>query len=67
MFSVRYEMDFYILSRRNSVFKFSSERMLRKDYNRKGSVAKKHSGREPQRAWRQDELFGVKPPVVKLL
>jgi hypothetical protein len=23
------------------------------------------SGREPQRVWRQDELIGGKPPVVK--
>jgi hypothetical protein len=26
---------------------------------------KKISGREPQGAWRQDELIGDKPPVVK--
>jgi hypothetical protein len=45
---------------------FSSERMLHKDYDRKGSVAKKkNSGRESQRAWRQDELIGGGPPVVK--
>jgi hypothetical protein len=25
----------------------------------------KKSGREPQRAWRQDKLIGGKPPVVK--
>jgi hypothetical protein len=40
--------------------------MLHKDYDRKSSVAKKeHSGREPQEAWRQDELIGGEPPVVK--
>jgi hypothetical protein len=41
--------------------------MLHKDYDRKGSVAKKKkiSGREPQGAWRQDELIGSKPPVIK--
>jgi hypothetical protein len=42
--------------------------MLHKDYNRKGSVAKKISGHEPQGAWRQYELFVLivgKPPVVK--
>jgi hypothetical protein len=45
---------------------FSSERMLQRDYDRKGSVGKKKiSGRESQGAWRQDELIGGKPPVVK--
>jgi hypothetical protein len=39
--------------------------MLHKDYDRTGSVAKKKSGHEPQEAWRQDELIGGKPPVVK--
>jgi hypothetical protein len=40
---------------------FLSERTLRKDYNRKYSVAgKKISGRDPQGAWRQDELIGSK-------
>jgi hypothetical protein len=41
--------------------------MLHKDYDRKGSVAKKKktSGHEPQKAWRQDKPIGGKPPVVK--
>jgi hypothetical protein len=39
--------------------------MLRKEYYRKGSVEKKISGCESQGAWRQDELMGGKPPVVK--
>jgi hypothetical protein len=39
--------------------------MLHKDYDRKGSVEKRISGHEPQGAWRQDELIGGKPPVVK--
>jgi hypothetical protein len=26
---------------------------------------KKNSGRDPQGAWREDELIGGKPPVVK--
>jgi hypothetical protein len=44
----------------------SSEKMLRKDYDCKSSVAKKNiSGRKPQRASRQDELIGGKPPVLK--
>jgi hypothetical protein len=30
-----------------------------------GSVEKEISGRDPQGAWRQDELIGCKPPVVK--
>jgi hypothetical protein len=39
--------------------------MLRKDYDRKGSVEKEISAPEPQGAWRQDELIGCTPPVVK--
>jgi hypothetical protein len=40
--------------------------MLHKDYYLKGSIEKKKiSGRESQGAWRQDELIGGKPPVVK--
>jgi hypothetical protein len=38
--------------------------MLRKDYDRKGSLEKKITGRESKRACRQDELIGGKPPVV---
>jgi hypothetical protein len=45
---------------------FSSERMLHKDYYHKSSV-EKICGRGSQGAWRQDELIGGKPPVVKLL
>jgi hypothetical protein len=47
---------------------FSSEGTLHKDYDRKGSVAKKKkdSGYAPQEDWRQDELTGGKPPVVKI-
>jgi hypothetical protein len=45
---------------------FSSERMLHKDYYRRSSAKKKKkSGRGSQGAWRQDELIGGKPPVVK--
>jgi hypothetical protein len=33
--------------------------MLHKDYDSKGSVAKR-TGREPQEAWRQNELIGCK-------
>jgi hypothetical protein len=40
--------------------------MLHKDYDHKGSLGKqKISCREQQGAWRQDELVGGKPPVVK--
>jgi hypothetical protein len=39
--------------------------MLHMDYTRKCSVEKKISGREPQGAYRQDELIGGKPPVAK--
>jgi hypothetical protein len=41
-----------------------SERMLHKDYDRKCAV-EKIVGRDSQRAWREDELIGSKPPVVK--
>jgi hypothetical protein len=34
------------------------------DYERKGSEEKIY-GHESQGAWRQDELIGGKPPVVK--
>jgi hypothetical protein len=46
---------------------FSSERMLRKDYGRNSSDAKekKLCGRESLGTWRQDELIGGKPSVVK--
>jgi hypothetical protein len=44
----------------------SSERMLHKEYDRKGSVARyKISGRDLQGIWRQNKLIGGKPPVVK--
>jgi hypothetical protein len=40
--------------------------MLHKDYDSKGSVAKKTKSLVmSQGAWRQDELIGGKPPVVK--
>jgi hypothetical protein len=32
---------------------------------KKKQKKKQDSGREPQEAWRQDELIGGKPPVVK--
>jgi hypothetical protein len=41
--------------------------MLRKESDRKDSVAKKISSRVPQGAWRQGELIGGKPQVVKYL
>jgi hypothetical protein len=46
----------------------SDERMLHKDYDRKGSIAKrrnKRKGLKPQEAWYQDELIAGKLPVVK--
>jgi hypothetical protein len=43
---------------------FSSERILCKNYDRKGSV-EKSIGRWSQGVWLQDELIGGKPPVVK--
>jgi hypothetical protein len=39
--------------------------MLHKNYDRKGLVAKKTAVRGSQGAWRQDELIGDKPQVVK--
>jgi hypothetical protein len=38
--------------------------MFYKDFERKRLIKKKY-GRDPQGAWRQDELSGGKPPVVK--
>jgi hypothetical protein len=43
----------------------SLERMLLKDYDRKGSFENKNYGPESQGAWRQGELIGGKPLVVK--
>jgi hypothetical protein len=34
-------------------------------YDRNGSVEKNMSGREPEGTWRQYELIGGKPPVIK--
>jgi hypothetical protein len=40
--------------------------MLHKDYDCKGSVAKKkNTGRKPQEALREDEMIGGKPLIVK--
>jgi hypothetical protein len=44
---------------------FSSEKMLHKDLDRKGSVEKKNPGRGSQGTWRQDVMIGDKPPVVR--
>jgi hypothetical protein len=44
---------------------FSSARRLHEDYDRTGSVEKKISDCESQGDWRQDELIGGKPLVVK--
>jgi hypothetical protein len=38
---------------------------IERDYYRKSSVEKNISGCGSQGAWRQDELIGGKPPVVK--
>jgi hypothetical protein len=43
----------------------SSERMLHKDYDRKGSVDKKSLIVKSQGAWHQDELIGGKLTVLK--
>jgi hypothetical protein len=43
----------------------SLEGMLRKDYDRKGSLKKSKSVRDPQGACRRNELIGGEPPVVK--
>jgi hypothetical protein len=41
--------------------------MLHKDYDRKVQLQKKIFDRDPQGVWRQDELVGNKPPVIKKL
>jgi hypothetical protein len=44
----------------------SSENLLHKDHDSKGSVKKNEiAGSESQGAWSQGELIGGKPPVVK--
>jgi hypothetical protein len=64
---LRYMCDTYTWQRRSLFITdkpiLSSERVLHKDYDHKGS-AEKNSGRDPQGTWRQDELFRGKPPVV---
>jgi hypothetical protein len=61
--------DTYTCQRRSLFIRdnpvFLSEKKLHKDFDRKGSVEKKISGRDTQGAWCQDELIGGKPPVVK--
>jgi hypothetical protein len=39
--------------------------MLYVVYDRSGSVEKKTAGRDPRGTWRQDEMIGGKPPVMK--
>jgi hypothetical protein len=39
--------------------------MLHEDYDRKGSVEKIISGRDPKGAWRQDELTHVTEPIPR--
>jgi hypothetical protein len=51
------------LARTRSNCKRQTHWMLHEGYDRKGSV--KESVCESQGAWRQDELIGGKPPVVK--
>jgi hypothetical protein len=66
MFSIRSVQRGYKEQSSGLIFQnFSSERMLHKDYYCRSSVEKKISGRGSQGAWRQDELIGGKPPVVR--
>jgi hypothetical protein len=39
--------------------------MLHEDYERRCSVERKSTGRESQGVYRQEELIGCKPTVVK--
>jgi hypothetical protein len=39
--------------------------MIHKDYEARVQSQKEISGRDPQGAWRKDELIGRKLPVVK--
>jgi hypothetical protein len=43
----------------------SSEKMLHKDYDCKGSVKKRNFGHGPEEVWHQDEQIDSKPPVIK--
>jgi hypothetical protein len=60
--------DTYTWQKRSIVVRdkpiLSSEMMLHKESHRKSSVEKKILCKY-QGAWRQDELIGGKPPVVK--
>jgi hypothetical protein len=60
--------DTYTWQRAKYIHKRQTHLLFREDvnkeYNRKSSV-EKISCRESQRAWRQDELIGGKPLVVK--
>jgi hypothetical protein len=60
--------DTYTWRKAKHIHKRQTHWMLHKDYDRKVSVGGKNiSGRDPQGAWREDELNGDKPPVVKQL
>jgi hypothetical protein len=63
-----YMCDTYTLQRRRLFIRekpiLSSEMVLHRDYDSKGSV-EKISGRESQKAWHQDKLIGGKPSVLR--
>jgi hypothetical protein len=69
-FSVtRYMCDTYTWRKAKRIHKKQTHRLIRedvhKDYYRKSSDGKKISGHGSQGAWRQGELIGGKPLVVK--
>jgi hypothetical protein len=65
-----YMCDVYIWLKAKHVLEtnpYSRQKLLHKDYDRKGSAEETISGRESQGAWRHDELIGGNQPVVKQL
>jgi hypothetical protein len=69
-FSITWYMCETYTSKRRSLFVrekpiLSSERVLYKDCDSKGSDKKKKTGRDSQGAWRRDELIGIKAQSVK--
>jgi hypothetical protein len=69
VFPVGYELNLYVLLRRNSFIRdkhnLSSERMLHKDYDRKGSAEKNPLVLSLKGLGVKTELICGKPPVTK--
>jgi hypothetical protein len=53
------------LKKTKPIHKGQTQLLVREDFDRQGTVAKKISNPEPQGVLPQDELLGSKQPVVK--